>query len=70
MNPQQVKRREYLGLAGLLLGLINAIAGLISLVFSMPIGLTLLGFGLAASAAGTIVLTTIPDVVGPVEDLW
>lgn len=70
MNPQQVKRREYLGLAGLLLGLINAIAGLISLIFSMPIGLTLLGFGLATSAASTIVLTKIPDVVGPVEDLW
>ena len=70
MNPQQVKRREYLGLSGLLIGAVHLVAGLICLLFSMPIGLLVLGFGTAAFSAGIFVLSNIPDVVGPREDLW
>ena len=70
MNPDEVKRREYLGLAGLILGLVNVITGLIGLLFSMPLGLLVLGFGVGITAAGIFVLTKIPDVVGPTEDLW
>ena len=70
MNPQQVKRREYLGLGALIIGLLHVVAGLVSLLFSMPIGLVVLGLGAALLTAGTLVLSNIPDVVGPAEDLW
>ncbi len=70
MNPQQVKRREYMGLSGLLIGAVQLLAGLICLLFSMPIGLLVLGLGAALFTAGVYVLTRIPDVVGPREDLW
>lgn len=70
MNPDEVKRREYLGLAGLVLGLLNVIAGLIGLMFSPPLGLIVLGLGIAVTFAGIFVLTKIPDVVEPADDLW
>jgi len=70
MNPDEVKRREYLGLAGLLVGLLNAVTGLIGLLFSIPVGLIVLSIGIAITAAGIFILTKIPDVVAPTEDLW
>ncbi len=69
MNPDEVKRREYLGLGALVLGLLNVITGLTCLLFSMPLGLTFLGFGVGITAAGIFVLTKIPDVIGPSENL-
>ena len=70
MNPNQVKRREYLGLSGLLLGAILVLSGVISLLFLLPLGLGLLGLGCALFAAGVLVLMHIPDLVGPPEEVW
>ena len=63
MNPEEIKRREYLGLAGLVLGLLNLLAGLAGLMFSMPLGLLMLGLGTGLTAAGVFILKRIPDVV-------
>ncbi len=70
MNPKQVKRREYFGLAGLTLGLLNVIAGIVGLLFLLPLGLTLVGLGSALTAAGVFVLTRIPDVLATPDELW
>ena len=70
MNPTQVKRREYLGLAALTIGLVAAIAGIISLLFLLPLGLSLIVVGTALFASGIFILMKIPDIVGPPEELW
>jgi hypothetical protein len=70
MNPEQVKRREYLGLAGLVVGVLNLIAGLTCLLYLVPVGLALMGFGTAATVAGIIILNRIPDVVASPDELW
>jgi len=49
-------------------GLFGAVIGLISLLYSMPIGLAALGLGTALTATGIFVLTKIPDLVS--EELW
>ena len=70
MNPSQVKRREYVGLAGLSLGLVTTVAGIISLLFLLPLGLSLIVLGSAAVTSGVLVLMNIPDLVGPTDELW
>ncbi len=67
MNPEQVKRREYLGLAGLAVGIINLVAGLTCLLYLVPVGLALIGFG---TAAGVFILNRIPDVVASPDEFW
>ena len=70
MNPDQVKRREYLGLAGLVVGVLNLLAGIGCLIFLVPVGLALMGFGIAVTIAGVIVLNRIPDVVASPDEVW
>jgi len=70
MNPEQVKRREYLGLATLVLGAIGVIAGVVWFFFQIPTGLILLGIGVAAGTIGILVLNRIPDMIASGDDLW
>ena len=63
INPEDVKRREYAGLTSLIVGLLFAITGLIGLLYSMPLGLVVLGLGIGLTATGIFVLTKIPDLV-------
>ena len=70
MNPEQVKRREYLGLAGLIVGVLNMIAGIGCLLYLVPLGLALMGFGIAVTIAGVMVLNRIPDVVASPDEVW
>lgn len=68
INPQQIKRREYLGLGGLIFGLISVLAGAVSLLFLIPLGLTVIGLGSALVAAGIFILDNIPDVIALGDD--
>ncbi len=70
MNPEQIKRREYLGLSALGVGILNALAGICCLLASLAVGLVLISFGTALAAAGLFILTKIPDVLGQPEELW
>ena len=70
MNPEQVKRREYLGLAGLVVGVLNLLAGIGCLIYLVPLGLALMGFGIAVTIAGVMVLNRIPDVVASPDEVW
>lgn len=70
MNPSQIKRREYIGLAALIGGLIVLLAGILCLLISLPISLLLLGSGVAIGVTGITVLHNIPDVIGQPEELW
>ena len=75
MNPDQVKRREHLGLTFVLGGLLAGLAGIICLLFLLPLGLSILGLGTALCTAGVLVLMRIPDLVGTTfvgsaEDAW
>ena len=63
INPEDVKRREYAGLIFLVVGLLFATTGLVGLLYSMPLGLVLLGLGIGLTATGIFVLTKIPDLV-------
>ena len=69
MNPDQVKRREYLGLTGLIVGILIALTGLACLLFLFPLGLAVTGLGCAITAAGIFVLNKIPDVLASPEEL-
>jgi hypothetical protein len=69
LNPDQVKRREYLGLTCLSIGLVTAVVGIVSLLFLLPLGLSLIGFGSAAITGGVFVLMRIPDLVEPSEEI-
>ena len=70
MNPEQVKRREYLGLAGLVVGVLNLLAGIGCLIYLVPLGLALMGFGIAVTIAGVMVLNRIPAVVASPDEVW
>ena len=70
MNPEQVKRREYLGLTGLVVGVLNLLAGIGCLIYLVPLGLALMGFGIAVTIAGVMVLNRIPDVVASPDEVW
>ena len=70
MNPEQVKRREYLGLAGLVVGVLNLLAGIGCLIYLVPLGLALMGFGIAVTIAGVMILNRIPDVVASPDEVW
>ena len=70
MNPEQVKRREYLGLAGLVVGVLNLLAGIGCLIYLVPLGLALMGFGISVTIAGVMVLNRIPDVVASPDEVW
>lgn len=70
MNPIQVKRREYMGLVGIAVGLLAGVAGIVCLLFLLPLGLSLIAFGTAALTSGILILVNIPDLVGPTEELW
>ena len=70
VNPNQIKRREYMGLAGLSVGLITAVAGIVSLLFLLPLGFGLIAVGSAAFAAGVLVLMHIPELIERSENLW
>ncbi len=70
MNPEQIKRREYYGLGTLLGGIVLVFAGIGCLLFSLLVGLLLLGLGAAAAITGLLVLHRIPDVVGQPDELW
>lgn len=70
MKPSQVKRREYMGLAGVSLGLITGITGVVSLLFLLPLGLSLITFGSALFASGLLVLMNIPDLIAHADETW
>jgi hypothetical protein len=70
INPTQIKRREYIGLAGLSVGLITAVAGIVSLLFLLPLDLSLIAVGSAAFAGGVLVLMHIPGLIERSEKLW
>jgi hypothetical protein len=63
IEPEQVKRREYYGIAALLFGLLNLTGGIVGLILLVPLGLTLLCLGAAAIATGVFVLSNIPCMV-------
>ena len=69
-RPEQIKRREYIGLAAFIIGLINLFAGTIGLLFLSPVGLALIGLGAACTASGIFILDSIPNVVAGGEDRW
>ena len=67
MNPEYVKRREYAGIFLILFGLLACAGGLLGMFQSWPVALAMLATGACALAAGTAILTTIPNVVQDAE---
>lgn len=63
VDPEDIKRREYLGISSFLLGLVALLSGFITLVFLIPLSIVLLSLGCAAAAAGMLVLGNIPNIV-------
>ncbi|MEM7080759.1 MAG: hypothetical protein AAF513_19230 [Pseudomonadota bacterium] len=63
LNPDQVKRREHMGLGCFAAGAFLVIAGLITLMLTLTISLALLTIGCALSGAGLFMLARIPDLV-------
>lgn len=70
MDPEEVKRREYLGLVALVLGIVFFLAGLTCLAYLAAIGLALIAFGAALTVVGINVLKGIPDVIPSPDDIW
>lgn len=70
MNPEQVKRREHLGLICLICGILMLLVGLGCLFYLLNLGLALTGFGMAATSTGIFVLNRIPDVVVSPDEAW
>ncbi len=69
MNPEQVKRQEYLGLTGLIVGILITLTGMACLLFAFPAGIVVIGLGCAITAAGIFVLKKIPDLLASPEEL-
>ncbi len=70
MNPNQIKRREYLGLATLIAGVLALLIGMLCLLVSTAIGLLVAVLGLAVCTCGVVILHNIPDVMVQQEELW
>ena len=68
MNPESVKRREYAGIFLILFGLLACAGGLLGLFQGWPVALATLATGAGALAAGTAILTTIPNLVQDPEE--
>ena len=58
--PEQIKKREYTGLAALLGGVISVAVGAVLLLLSQAISLIFLGIGAACALTGIVVLNKIP----------
>ena len=69
MNPQQVKRREYLGLGTTLIGAVFVVSSIFSVFFAPLIALALAVTGSAVLATGIFVLNSIPDVLASADEL-
>jgi hypothetical protein len=70
LNPDQVKRREYVGLGAFIFGAIDLIAGILLLLVGVHAGLWLAILGAVIAAAGTHVLMKIPDLIGSSDEIW
>jgi hypothetical protein len=70
MDPQEVKRREYLGLTALVLGSVLSLAGLACLLYLASIGLVLIALGAGLIVAGMTILKRIPAIVPSPDDVW
>ena len=68
MNPESVKRREYAGISLIVFGLLASAGGLLGVFQSWPVALAVLATGAGALAAGTAILTTIPNLVQDTEE--
>ncbi len=62
LEPEEVKRREYFGMAMFVFGVLSVIAGIVSFVFDMPLGAMLTSAGLFAMISGPLLLESIPIV--------
>ena len=70
LNPDDIKRREHIGLSVLALGILLTLVGLGVLLLNIIAGLVVLSIGIALTATGVFVVMKIPDVVGQPEELW
>lgn len=68
MDPEVVKRREYAGITLILLGLVACAGSLLGMTLAWPVALGGLAVGAIILAAGTAVLTTIPNLVQDTEE--
>ena len=69
-DPEQIKRREYMGIGALIAGVVCLIAGFVGMIFLTYIGLALLTAGTAATITGVHVLSSIPNVLALPYESW
>ncbi len=63
MNPNQIKRRENLGLATLVIGVLVCLASLAFFLINPMAALAGFSMGLVVTIGGGLVLGSIPDLV-------
>ncbi len=62
LEPEEVKRREYFGMALFVFGVLSLAAGIVSFVFTMPLAAALTCGGVLAMLCGPMLLARIPIV--------
>lgn len=70
MNPETVKRREYLGILLFLGGVFLCILGMAGFFFYWTTALAILIFGIAIGSGGIATLSTIPDLIHTTDESW
>ena len=63
MNPEKVKKREYIGILGILGGVFLCIVGVAGFFFHWAAALAIVIFGVAAGGGGIATLSSIPDLI-------
>jgi hypothetical protein len=70
LNPQQVKRRETLGVTTLLLAAALLLAGLFACTNNWLTGLVLVGGSFALGSLGAHALKSIPDLLASADESY
>ncbi len=70
MNPETVKRREYIGILCILSGAFLCIAGIAGFFLNWPAALAIVISGITAGGVGLATLSSIPDLVQTPDESW
>lgn len=70
MNPEAVKRREYIGIACFLGGVFLCIVGIAGFFLHWTAALTIVIFGIATGGGGIATLSSIPDLIHTPDESW
>lgn len=70
MNPETVKRREYIGILCFLCGIFLCIVGITGFFLHWTAALAIVIFGIVTGGGGIATLSSIPDLIHTPDESW